>query len=268
MHQRRLGKFASASILVVAGVAAALSPAFAQSLFQIPADLHVGGIVIVTPTYEGSKRYEVLGAPLIVPGSSTTDGIVQFKGLDDVRFRVLKLDGLEAGPLVGYRFGRQESDDRHLRGLGDVDGGLVVGAYAGYRFGALFPFVSYHHQVTGSDTGGIARFGVEGTTTLPGRIAVKATLGATWASAAYTESLFGVTTLQSARSGLRFYDTDAGIKDVFLAANADIPLDDRWTLKLLGRYSQLTGDAKDSPIVETRNQFFGGAGLTYRFSLK
>ena len=77
-----------------------------------------------------------------------------------------------------------------------------------------------------------------------------------------------MTSLQSSNSGLRFYDSDAGIKDVFLAASADVKLDDRWTLKLMGRYSFLTGEVSDSPIVETEHQFFGGIGATYRFSIR
>jgi outer membrane scaffolding protein for murein synthesis (MipA/OmpV family) len=50
--------------------------------------------------------------------------------------------------------------------------------------------------------------------------------------------------------------------------SSDIALDQRWTLKLTGRYSHLVGDAADSPIVETESQFYGGVGLTYRFDVR
>ncbi len=46
-----------------------------------------------------------------------------------------------------------------------------------------------------------------------------------------------------------------------------IDLNDRWTLMLIGRYAHLIGDAADSPIVETENQFYGGAALSYKFSI-
>ena len=36
---------------------------------------------------------------------------------------------------------------------------------------------------------------------------------------------------------------------------------------LIGRYARLIGDAADSPIVESENQFYGGAALSYKFSL-
>jgi outer membrane protein len=62
------------------------------------------------------------------------------------------------------------------------------------------------------------------------------------------------------------YDIDSGFKDVFLGVAASVPLGDRWSLKLAGRYAHLLGDAADSPIVEAESQWSGGVGLTYRFS--
>lgn len=223
-------------------------------------------MVIVAPEYEGSKSYRVLGAPLIAPAGGGGSGLVQFKGLDDLRFRLLQGGGFEAGPLVGYRFGRDEDVNRRLRGTGDIDGGLVVGGFLGYRMGGIFPFASYHHQVTGDGTGSIIRAGLE-TNSRFGSVALTTTLGATWASEAYNQSFFGIDAVQAARSGLRLYDAEAGIKDVFLSASADIALDARWTLKLMGRYTHLLGEARDSPLVETNHQLFGGVGLTYRFNL-
>ena len=63
------------------------------------------------------------------------------------------------------------------------------------------------------------------------------------------------------------YDAESEVKDVYIGLNADVPLTDVWSLKLTGQYSRLLGDAADSPIVETENQFFGGLGLTYRFTI-
>lgn len=250
-------------------MATSLTPVPAQAqVLAFPSEFQAGGIVVVTPKYEGSKSYNVIGVPIIAPAGGAGDGVVQFKGVDDLRFRLLKADGLEAGPLIGYRFGREEEDGRLLRGFGDLEGGLVVGGYVGYRAGSLFPFLSYHHQVTGDETGGIARVGLEHRTRLLSNIDLTTTVGATWASEAYTQSMFGVTALQSARSGVRAYDTGAGFKDVFIGTSADVALDQRWTLKLIGRYAHLTGDAGNSPIVESQHQLFGGLGLTYKFSIK
>lgn len=230
--------------------------------------LQAGGIVVMAPTFEGSKRYAVKGAPFIAPAGlgNGSDGLLQFKGLDDVRLRLLNWHGLEAGPLIGYRQGR-EDDQRHLHGLGDIDGGLVGGGFVGYRMGPLMPFVSYHHQLTGDDTGGLVRFGLEAKGKPAAWLTLTAMAGANWMSSDYSDAFFSVTPLQSRASGHAVYDADAGIKDAFLGLTGDVALDRQWSLKLIGRYSHLTGEAADSPIVESESQLFGGIGLTYRFSV-
>lgn len=256
-------------------VACAATSLFAQAA-QAGGDLgffgsawQVGGFVFVAPKYEGAKDYEVLGAPFIAPAGLDETSRVQFRGPDDLRFRAIEFAGFEAGPLVGWRFDRDDNDAARLRGLGDVDGGFVAGAYVAYRLGPISPFVSYHHQLSGDDTGGLIRFGAEGRVPLSPGISVLATVGATYADDDFMDSYFEVTAAQSAASvaGLGMYDAEASIKDVYLGLTSDIPLTDVWTLKLTGRYSRLVGDAADSPIVESEDQFFGGLGLSYRFDV-
>ncbi len=284
----RFSKFGGAGARIVASVSGAVLLAagaiFAGSGLAAPAhagglsgegglfgsgdlNLQAGGIVVVRPKYEGSDQYEVTGAPIVAPAGYSDGGLVQFKGIDDVRFRLLNLNGFEAGPVAGYRFGRDEDDADRLTGLGDVDGGLILGGFAAYRVGPFAAFASYGHQVGGDDTGGQLRFGGESRFMLSPVLAVTATIGATWADDDYMGSYFGVTAAQSARSGLAAYDADAGVKDVYFGLASDVALDDRWTLKLTGRYSRLIGDAADSPIVESEDQFMGGLGLTYKFSI-
>ena len=234
--------------------------------------LQAGGAIAVTPKFEGSKDYEIRGFPIVAPagsGGAPDAGPVQFRGVDDIRFRVVNFLGLEMGPLAGYRFGRDENDADRLIGLGDIDGGLVVGAYAAFNFGAFKPFVSYHHQVTGDDSGGLVRFGAETRMPLAMGIALTVVAGASYATEEYNDAYFTVTDAQALTSvaHLAAYDAEAGIKDVYLSLGTDIPLSDVWSLKLGGRYARLLGDAADSPIVETENQFSGVVGLTYKFSV-
>lgn len=259
---------AAVGILVMGGAsveAGGAWPGFDGQAFGI----EVGAVGAVMPAFEGSKSYVVRGMPFAYPTFSGPDGDSKFqiRGLDDLRYRLVSLSGFEIGPLAGWRFGRQQDDAAHLAGLGDVDGGFVVGAYAAYRLGSLMPYVTYHHQVTGDDTGGILRFGVETRHRLNHWLTLTANGGATYASSQYMDSFFGVTAAQSAASGLAAFGADAGIKDAFLSLTADVRIDDQWGLKVFGRYSRLVGDAASSPITETENQFLAGAAVTYRFTL-
>lgn len=245
-------------------LAVAPAPVMAQAI-----DLQVGGAAVVSPKYEGSKDYEVRGFPIVAPaGGGSEQGRVQFRGLDDVRFRLIDLYGFEVGALGGYRFGRDEDDADRLQGLGDVDGGLVAGGYAAYNFGSVKPFVSYHHQVTGDDAGGVLRAGAEVRLPIARNVTLLAIAGATYADSDYMDAYFTVTPAQAAASGLAAFDADSGIKDVYLSLGTDIPLTDVWSLKAGARYGHLLGDAAASPIVETEHQFSGVLGLTYRFSVE
>jgi outer membrane scaffolding protein for murein synthesis (MipA/OmpV family) len=255
-----------ASTVIAALMTVVGTPTWAEDLGTAPFNLKIGGFAVVAPTYEGSEDYEVKGFPLIAPAGGLGEGRVQFRGPDDLRFRVLDVDGFEAGPLIGYRFSREEDDAERLRGLGDVDGGLVVGGYAAYRAGWLKPYVSYHHQVTGEDAGALLRFGAEARHEMGSALALTVMAGASYADDDFMDAYFSVDAAQSRASaaGLGIYDAEAGVKDVFLGLSVDVPLSERFELKIAGKYSRLVGDAADSPIVETEDQFSGGLGITYR----
>jgi outer membrane scaffolding protein for murein synthesis (MipA/OmpV family) len=222
------------------------------------------------PSYEGGKGHSVIGFPFVAPAGLDDAGFVQIRGIDDIRFRLFQNSGFEFGPLVGYRFSRDEDDAARLDGLGDVDGGLVAGAFAAYRAGPFAASVSYHHQATGDETGGLIRFGLEHVNRVSPRVKVTTSLGTNYATEDYMAAFFGVTGAQSVSTGgaLVPYDASAGFKDVYAGITASIDLTDRWSLMLMGRYARLIGDAADSPVIETENQLYGGVGLSYKFSTR
>lgn len=254
-HGARLGRSAGLALLT----ALAAGPAAADSGPDPFGDRwQVGGLVYVSPTFEGSRSHEAIAFPFILPAGVGTDGALQIKGVDDIRLRLFQAGGFELGPLAGYRFGRDADDVSHVPGLDDIDGGLVLGAFAAYRMGPLAFSVSYHHQLTGGDTGGLIRLGLEHTSRLSPGVKLTTSLGTNYATEDYMTSFFG--------TGL--YTPDAGFKDVFIGATAAIDIGDRWSLLLIGRYAQLIGDAADSPIVETESQLYGGVALSYKFDLR
>ncbi len=238
----------------------------------------LGAGVLVKPKYEGSNDYEVIAIPLIIPRFSGGGGNsrfkkfrerVSFKGLDDIRIRALQSNGFEVGPVAGYRSGRDQDDARRLNGLGDIDGGLVLGGYAGYRIGPTIFDVSASTQVTGDDTGVQVRLGVETEQQVSSWMKLTARLGTTISGDDYMQDYFGVTPAQAATSGagLPVFSADAGIKDVHVQLGSKIELAERWLLRFRGRYARLVGDAADSPVIESEDQLSGSIGLGYRFNL-
>lgn len=251
-----LGAFASGE----ARAQRATDDYFPSSVWQ------AGGGVVVAPRFEGSNRYKAMAFPIIAPaGFGSGDGFVQVRGADDVRFRFLKLQGFEFGALAGYRMGRDSGDSVKLARFADIDGGLVLGGYAGYRMGSTLISASYHRQVSGDDTGGVVRLMAEQTMRLDKGTKLVASIGTNIADKDYMQTFFGVTAAQA--GPVPVYSAGAGFKDVFAGLTATFELDRQWTFYVAGQYSRLVGDAADSPIIDTSNQFYGGAGLTFKFDL-
>lgn len=223
-----------------------------------------GGFAFVSPKFEGSNSYKVVGVPFVAPaGFGQGNGTIQVKGADDVRLRVLQFSGFEFGPLAGYRFGRDSGDSTKLAGFADVEGGVVLGAFGGYRMGSLFLSASYHHQVTGDTTGGIVRLLAEQTLLSDRGTKLVAHLGTNIATEEYMSTYFGVSPAQAGL--LPAFNTSAGFKDVNVGLKATIALSPRWTMYASATYARLVGDAASSPIIDTPDQFSGGVGLSYKF---
>src|SRR5688572_16507188 len=95
----------------------AATPAAAQSTSGLLGDKwQVGGLVYVSPSFEGSKSYEAIAFPFVAPAGLGSDGVVQIRGADDVRLRLFQAGGFELGPLAGYRFGRDGDDVSNVAG--------------------------------------------------------------------------------------------------------------------------------------------------------
>lgn len=281
---RRLEKFllalTTSALLTIGGASAAdigeggykdgAAPASDWTLTGVK----VGGILVVQPTYEGSDEYEALGFPYLLPEFAGGPGFfsrIDARDLDDIRFELLRYNGFIAGPLAGYKFGREEEDGDLLEGLGDIDDSIVAGGFVGYRWDWLQFDASYHHYF-GDVDGYLIRFGAAVERPVSERLTLTGRIGATYADENYTQDYFGVTAAQAASSlaavvGLSAFDADAGFKDVFVQTGFKADLDAHWSARGNVRYTRLVGDAADSPVVENEDQFSGLFGLSYRFGL-
>ena len=168
---------------------------------------------------------------------------------------------------MSWTSGRDEDDNDKLEGLGDVDGSMEVGGFLSYRQKG-FRFKMGARQ--GADSGHEgALVDLSAGTSLPfNKPLVFIALGTTWASDNYMESFFAVDNQQSADSGLKKYDADAGIKDVSISMTSGYRITNRWRIGGKLEYKRLVGDAADSPIVDDENQFLAGISLSYHMGSK
>lgn len=229
----------------------------------------LGAGVIGVPRFPGAKDLRVLPIPAFDIRyrdrffASVRDGI----GLNLLRF-----EGFRAGPVVNAAFPRDDDKPaRALRGLGDVDFTVEPGAFAAYDFGEAAGIkVEARNGVNGHE--GLI---VEGALSLnappllDGRLFVSGGPKIAYYDEDYSRSYFGVTPVQSLRSGYAAFRPDDGY-EAGVVAGAAYRVTERVTLAAFGEYGRLLGDVKRSPIVRgrygSRDQFTAGAALTYRFA--
>ncbi len=232
--------------------------------------VRLGAGTLYQPKYEGANEHKIVPLPLL---------IVSYRDLVFLRGPLLGVnaftvrgarpgDKLQIGPLVRYQFGRDEDDSKDLRGMGDVDGSVEAGGFITYGIGPWSAGLTLFRDVSNSHDGLTAKLATGHRMPLGPKVTLRSEISATWADEAYTETFFGVTAAQAARSGMRQYRAEGGVKDAGLTLDLDYKLSDHWGVTGRLGYKRLLGDAADSPLVQDRgsaNQLSTGLFLGYKF---
>ena len=230
----------------------------------------VGAGVLSAPKFPGSDKQRTLALPVVLaslsygrffiggdPAAGSAGGI-GMRLYTDPHWRFAA--GLSAD--LGHR---KESDDPRLTGLGDVDRTASAFVSAAYVAGPVTTRLRVASDILGHDQGTLARLDVLARARASERVTVFAGPGVTWADRRYTQTFFGVTADQSARSGLPQFDAGAGWNSARFSAGAIWRIDARWSASAFAAVARLQSDAVDSPITEDRSQYYAGVFLTYRF---
>jgi outer membrane protein len=231
----------------------------------------VGAGLGVTTEWMGSKD-KVAG---IAPGARIKFSKYRFAELygplADVN--ILNVPHWEFGPVISYRFGREDVEDPVVNRLPGIRGGLEAGAFAGYNYTnaggvpwRLRVGVATFAAIAGDATGGHVTPYTSVWMPLSRVVFVGLGSGFTWSSKSFMQQRFGVTPSGSAASGLPVFSADSGIRQVYVWPAVIVRLSEHWFGGAGAFYQRLTGDAADSPIVTQRgdpNQWTAGIGIGY-----
>jgi MipA family protein len=232
-------------------------------------DINLGAGVGTAPAYPGAKRERVVPVPF---ASIAYDNLF-FVGPLGLGFNALRWAsadtqyGFRAGPVIGYVGGRKESVDPHLAGLGDIQPSLTAGLFATFRAGPFEFAATARQAVTHSENG------LLGLVSLSYHLPVVAkkldfAIGPqlTVANERYSNTWFGVSADQSARSGLSMFTPGSGVLlEPGLHANATYRYSEHVFVRGFAAVKQLTGNDADSPIVQSKAQWSIGLGAGYHF---
>jgi len=233
-------------------------------------DVRLGLGAQIQPEYEGGDEMKGMPLPLIS---------IKYRDIAWLRGPMLGLnaftwqgpretDKLQLGPAIRYQRGRDQDDSDDLRGTGNIDPGLEAGFFITYGIGQWSAGLMMFQDVSSSHDGFTVRPAVGHTAQLGPKWQLRSELYSTYASDDYMETFFGITAQQSARSGMRRYQAEAGFKDVGLLFDLDYALSKNWALTTRVGLKKMLGDAADSPLVKDRGddkQGLLGLFVSYKF---
>ena len=229
--------------------------------------LVVGASGFFAPDYVGDDRLVFNVTPLISLGKVGPEARFTSRN-DNISFSLFDNGPIRIGPTGKIVFSRDEDDSSDLDGLGDVPWGVELGAFAEYYptdwlriRGELRQGIEAHDGLVG-DVDVDAFYDVTNVVRLSGGPRVS------FGSADYFDAYYGVSSSQSAASGLPEYEPGSGFESAGVGGAITWKATDKVTASLFGEYARLVGPAADSPLVEERgspNQFTIGVSSTYRF---
>ncbi|KAF0223160.1 MAG: MltA-interacting MipA family [Rhodospirillaceae bacterium] len=263
------------AVLSLALVSTALAEEVTPASGKPPSDwaYKIGAGMVVMPTYEGSKHYEVNPLPVAEVSWRNAVSLSVTEGAK-VTIRPLADEGFSVSGGVGYWLGRKESADKDyddaLRGLGDLSGNAIGKLGVEYQYKAVSAGLNLARDI-GGDRDGTTITMKGGYKIYQGQaFKVRAELSTTWADDNYMQGLFGITPEQAGKSVKHYsvHDAQAGMKDVKIGVNAGYDITSSVNLFARVEAGRLLGDAADSPIVKNQgneNQFTTALGVVYRF---
>lgn len=259
-----------ATLMALALCVMATGGAAAQGRPAAEWSFSLGAGVMYAPDYEGSNDYKVTALPIVE--LSWRDRVrLTTKGGPGLIATAFKADGFQVDVGVRYNFGRDEDDNKALKGLGDLGGGAIGSVRLGYDIGPVGLGMEVARDIGGDRDGLTATLKADYAVKLfNGRARIAVTPHVTWADDAYMSSTFGITSAQAARSARHYnrFDAEGGFKDAGIAMTAGYIFTP--AISGFGRvgYSRLLGDAADSPLVNregSANQFSLMVGVSYRW---
>ncbi len=244
----------------------------AEAEYQSDWGFSLGAGVGYVPEYQGSDKYEAVAFPTF---EITWRDTIAFSG-EGLSATIYERDSFSFSATLGYGGGREESDSDYLKGLGDIEDGTILALSAELDLGASVAATADVQKFMGGSKGTVVSLGVQSAIPLGAGHGLRASpsqvgmmliggLSVDWADDDYNQSFFGVSSTQSAASGLRQYTAESGLNSVNAEVGFIKPLGGNWGLTGMVQYSQLLGDAADSPIVKSKNNYSAVLAVGYSF---
>ena len=215
-------------------------------------DYSLGAGVGFVPDYEGSEDYEVVPVPFF--SAQWKNG--RYIKLDGAAFKanLLANKTWSLGPLLQYRKKRNSDvDNDAVADMKNIDAAIEAGAFLGYVYEGWDLGLRLATDVSDTHDGTLvtARTGY---TFKADRMSTRVGVSFTYVNDDYMDTYFSVDAADSARSGLKEYKAESGIKDIGVDLMLKYSMTDNWDIRGAFAYIALLNDAEDSPIVDDEGE--------------
>jgi len=280
-----MNKFPALALAVLSGSAAAQTPA-TNPMPDGSRDMYVGLGLVSAARYEGARHSERKALPVLqvqwsngvfVSGMSagmhlSRDPRLEYGPLVELQRRRDDaglgggIDGVQARYSVVSLLSADVRDNR-LSGMTPVATRLLGGGFLNYYLTPDWRLTGNLLAGAGNGRDGVRLdLGVQRLAMQAGphhQVSVAAGLGLV--NAAYNRAFFGVSELDSLRSGNPVYRPDGGLKDAYLGLRWNWALTPSWMLTSHLQVKRLAGDARHSPLVERPTNPTVSTAIAYRF---
>lgn len=253
---------ATAAFAADLGVAPASAPAASGWIITLGVEGHV------QPSYEGANHYDFMPFPIFDYRRAGTPP--NFRSPNDgFGITLIDIGNFRAGPVGKLVQQRKESDFSELRGLGDVDWAVELGAFFEYWPTQFLRTRLEVRQGIGGHHGQVFDLSADFISHVTPQLQLNAGPRLGLATSSALDPYFSVTPTQSIASGLPVFDAGGGLRYVGAGAQATYYWNPQWTTNVFVEYQRLLGDVADSPLVSLRgseDQVTAGVGLAYSFN--
>jgi MipA family protein len=294
-RQTALPALRLAAVATIACVFSSAAPTFAQPTStnttstndkksEGPWNASVGLFAVTMPEYEGARRRVSSALPDFNLSYRTDDWGTFGVGSKSrgVSWTVIDKEQYSLGFTIGGSTVRTEKNGtafrpggKLLKGMGEIKATEEYGV-----FGHVVAGIPIRLQImkgsgdgkpdaknfaTKGHAGTHAQLGTEIPCAITTDVGLSFSAGLNWADKKYTQTYFGVTSAQAARSRFKQFTTKGGIKSVELGVALNYKIDKNWSAITNLNYSQLRGDAATSPVIEKKSQPMAAIGVNYTF---
>jgi len=271
VHSLVLAVALAGSAVILPGPSAKAAGFIDLDFENVPMVMGIG--IGMLPDYTGSDDYTIGAAPFFRYTFAKQERYVQLIG-PELTVNLLDDDMFRFGPLLNYRFGRDDSvEDEMVSKMAEIDGTVEAGAFLDIVWAN--PSEKRQRVILGAkvyqDVGDVsegfrANLGVRYWQPVAKPVDLNLAVGMTYQDDKYADCYFGVNPGNVGTSGLSFYTADGGLNEYYAIVGANVYLNKHWLMSVGVRGSSIAGDPANSPIVEQRGnstQWMGGIGIGY-----